>query len=87
MSAAPDYPIQSMNPADRSEELLAEILATQRAHLEEYKRVTSQSLELQRRGTEAQAHHIRMYRRFAIVAGTLIAGLTAYAIWLTRLIQ
>ena len=75
-----------MTSNDRSDELLAGILEVQRAHLEEYRRVTSQSLELQRQGVATQAHHIRMYRRFVVVAGVLIAGITAYAVWLTRLI-
>lgn len=36
----------------KSEELLSQILDVQRQQLEEYRRVTSQSLELQRQGVE-----------------------------------
>ena len=46
---------QRMEPDDRTEQLLNEILETQRAHLEEYKRVTAESLRLQRQAVEAQA--------------------------------
>jgi hypothetical protein len=76
-----------LNPNDRSEQLLAEILEVQRAHLEEYKRVTSQSLELQRQAVETQARHIRMYRRFVIAMAIVVVGLIAYAAWLGSLIQ
>jgi hypothetical protein len=76
-----------MTPNDRNEQLLAEILETQRAHLEEYKRVTSESLELQRRAVETQARHIRLYRRFVVAATIVIVGLVAYVVWLSRLIQ
>jgi hypothetical protein len=76
-----------LNAPDKIEALLAEILATQRAHLEEYKRVTSQSLELQRQATETQARHVRIYRRFMAVGAAVIAGLIAYALWLGQLIH
>ncbi len=69
----------------RSEELLAEILATQRAHLEEYRRVTSESLELQRGAVESQTRHLRLYRRLAVVASIVVVGLIAYVLWLSRL--
>ena len=75
-----------MPPTDRTEQLLAEILEVHRAHLEEYKRVTSQSLEMQRQATEAQTRHIRMYRR-AMVAGSVVIGvLILYALWLGSLL-
>lgn len=76
-----------MNSNERTEQLLAEILETQRAHLEEYRRVTSQSLELQRRAVETQARHIRLYRRFVVAGTIVIIGLIAYVIWLSRLIR
>lgn len=43
-----------MNENNGTEQLLAQILEVQRTHLEEYKRVTSQSLDLQRQGVETQ---------------------------------
>jgi hypothetical protein len=75
-----------MTPTDRTEQLLSEILATQRAHFEEYKRVTSESLELQRRATEAQARHLRVYRRVMAAGSVVIGVLILYALWLGSLI-
>jgi hypothetical protein len=76
-----------MTPDDRSERLLNEILETQRAHLEEYKRVTSESLRLQRQAVEAQIRYIRLLRPMLIVGGVVIAGLIVYVLWLSRLIR
>lgn len=73
--------------SDRNEELLTRILEVERAHLEEYKRVTSESLSLQRQATEAQARHLRMYRRVMIAGSVVIAVLIAYALWLGQLIR
>jgi hypothetical protein len=72
---------------DRKGQLLTEILETQRAHLEEYKRVTSESLRLQRQGVETQARYIRLLRPFLIAGAVLIVGVLAYVLWLTRLIR
>jgi hypothetical protein len=67
----------------KTEELLGQILQVQRQHLEEYKRVTSRSLEMQREGVETQARHVRMYRRF-IIAGSIVIGILAiYLFWLS----
>jgi hypothetical protein len=76
-----------MTPGDRSEQLLNEILETQRAHLEEYKRVTSESLRLQRQAVEAQIRYIRLLRPMLIVGGVVIAGLIVYVLWLSRFIR
>src|SRR5262245_8647889 len=51
-----------VNDANRTDELLAQILEVQRAHLDEYKRVTSQSLALQRQGLDTQSRHVRLYK-------------------------
>jgi len=72
---------------DRTEQLLAEILEVQRAHLEEYKRVTSESLQLQRRATDAQVRYIRLLRPMLIVGSIVMAGLIVYVLWLSRLIR
>jgi len=76
-----------MTTNDRSEQLLNEILETQRAHLEEYKRVTSESLRLQRQAVEAQIRYIRLLRPMLIVGGAVIAGLIVYVLWLSRFIR
>ena len=73
-----------MNENPRTEQLLSEILETQRAHLEEYKRVTSQSLDLQRHGVDTQSRHVRLYRRVLYVLAIVLAGLVVYIAWLTR---
>jgi hypothetical protein len=75
-----------MSDNERAEQLLAQILEVQRAHLDEYKRVTSQSLELQRNAVETQNRHVRLYRRVIVGSAIVIAVLVAYAVWLSRLI-
>jgi hypothetical protein len=75
-----------MNDNQRLEQLLAQILDAQREHLQEYKRVTSQSLELQRSGVETQNRHVRLYRRVLAISAVIIAALVGYAVWLSRLI-
>lgn len=69
---------------DRTERLLAEILDTQRAHLEEYKRVTGESLRLQRKAVESQTRYIGILRPTLIVGAIVIAALLAYVLWLSR---
>jgi hypothetical protein len=76
-----------MNDTNRTEQLLTQILEAQRAHLEEYKRVTSQSLDLQRQGVETQNRHVRLYRRVLLVLAIIMVGLVAYLVWLTRIIS
>lgn len=76
-----------MNETHRTEQLLAQILEAQRAHLEEYKRVASQSLELQRQGIETQNRHVRLYRRVLLVSTVIILGLIAYVVSLSRMIS
>jgi len=75
-----------MNDSDRVEQLLTQILEVQRAHLEEYKRVTSQSLELQRHAVETQSRHVLLYRRVIVAVAIVVVGLGAYVLWLSRLI-
>ena len=70
----------------RTEQLLNEILETQRAHLEEYKRVTAQSVGLQRQAVEAQIRYIHLLRPMLIVGAVVVAGLIVYVLWLSRLL-
>jgi len=72
---------------DRTQELLAEILETQRAHLEEYKRVTRESLRLQRKSVESQARYLRILRPTLVVGAIVIAGLLVYVLWLGRYLR
>ena len=76
-----------MTQNDRTEQLLAEILEVQRAQLDEYKRVTSESLQLQRRAVDAQIRYIRLLRPMLIAGAVVVAGLIAYVLWLSRFIR
>ena len=76
-----------MTQNDRTEQLLREILEVQRAQLDEYKRVTAESLQLQRRAVDAQVRYIRLLRPTLIVGSVVIAGLIVYVLWLSRLIR
>ena len=76
-----------MSDNDRTDKLLTEILETQRAHLDEFKKVTSESLRLQRQAVESQTRYIRLLRPMLIVGAVVIAGLLAYVLWLSRLIR
>ena len=71
----------------RTEQLLNEILQTERAHLEEYKRVTAESLRLQRQAVEAQGRYIHLLRPALIVGAVVVAGLIVYVLWLSRFIR
>lgn len=75
-----------MNSNDRTEQLLTQILETQRAHFEEYKRVTSLSLELQRHAVETQSLHVLLYRRVIVAIAIAVLGVVAYALWFSELI-
>jgi hypothetical protein len=55
--------------------LLAEIRDIQREHLEEYRRVTEEALELQRRAVQRQEQFSRLYRRVLVVGAVIIAGM------------
>ena len=72
---------------DRTEQLLNEILQTERAHLEEYKRETAESLRLQRQAVEAQGRYIHLLRPALVVGAVVIAGLIVYVLWLSRFIR
>ena len=76
-----------MTQNDRTEQLLTEILEVQRAQLDEYKQVTSESLQLQRRAVDSQVRYIRLLRPMLVVGSVVIAGLIVYVLWLSRLIR
>lgn len=62
-----------METDDRLHKLLEEIRDGQREHLAEYRRVTTQSLELQQRGVARQEQFSLVYRRIAVFGGVLVA--------------
>jgi ferric-dicitrate binding protein FerR (iron transport regulator) len=72
-----------MPDESRSEQLLAEILATQREHLEEYRRAASQSLDMQRSPVETQLRHVRLHKRLALAGGAIILALLVFVLWLS----
>jgi len=62
--------------------LLEEIRDAQREHLAEYRRVTQQSLELQRRSVVRQEDFGRIYKRIVLVGGVLVAALLSLLLYL-----
>jgi hypothetical protein len=67
--------------------LLAEIRDIQQEHLEEYRRVTSESLQLQRSAVKRQEQIGRLYQRVILVGAILIAagiGLILYSLGIFR---
>ncbi len=62
--------------------LLAEIRDLQREHLEEYRRVTGESLELQRRAVQRQEQLGRLYRRVVAASALVVAAAVVFLVWL-----
>ena len=73
-----------MEDQKRIEKLLEEIRDAQRESLDEYKRVTSQSLELQQRAVNRQEQLGRTYRIALIVSALLIAGIVGLIFYLLQ---
>jgi hypothetical protein len=63
--------------------LLVEIRDVQREHLEEYRRVTRESLELQRQAVKRQEQIGRLYQRVVAVGALILFGLVLSLIYLT----
>ena len=64
--------------------LLVEIRDLQRAHLEEYRRVTQESLELARRSVLRQEQFARLYRVVLAVGALVLIGLGMFLALLVR---
>jgi cytochrome c-type biogenesis protein CcmH/NrfG len=71
-----------MEPDDRTRKLLEEIRDAQREHLAEYRRVTEQSLELQRRAVARQEQVGQIYKRVVLFGGVLVAVLLGLLLYL-----
>jgi hypothetical protein len=71
-----------MDSTEEVRKLLTEIRDAQRDHLAEYKRVTQQSLEVQRRSFEYQVRIGRFYRFVVMAAGVVVAAVLAYLVYL-----
>ncbi len=67
--------------------LLVEIRDIQREHLEEYRRVTEEALELQRRAVQRQEQFSRLYRRVLVVGAVLIAGVIVLMLHAFKIIR
>jgi hypothetical protein len=63
-----------MDSSDATRVLLTEIRDLQRESLEEYRRVTSRSLELQEQAVARQEQVSALYRR-VVVGGSVLVGL------------
>jgi len=64
-----------MEDQSRVEKLLEEIRDAQRESLEEYKRVTSQSLELQQKAVNRQEQLGKTYRIALLASAILVIGI------------
>lgn len=71
-----------MNEPDEISELLREIRDIQTEHLNEYKRVTQRSLELQERAVERQEKLSTLYVRVILASAILVLGIVSVIIYL-----
>jgi 5-methylcytosine-specific restriction endonuclease McrA len=71
-----------MEADGRTQRLLEEIRDAQREHLAEYRRVTNESLDLQRRAVARQEQVSQLYKRISLLAGALIVGLLSLLLYL-----
>ncbi len=68
-------------------QLLFEIREIQREHLEEYRRVTKESLELSRRAVERQEQYGRLYQRVVGVGALVLLVLILFLFWITGFLR
>jgi hypothetical protein len=71
-----------MESDGRVEKLLEEIRDAQREHLAEYRRVTEESLDLQRRAVQRQQELGRTYTRVVGLVGGLVFALMLLLVYL-----
>jgi hypothetical protein len=76
--------VKGMEDQKRIEELLEQIRDAQRESLDEYKRVTSQSLELQQRAVTRQEQLGKTYRVALLVSAALIIAIVGLIIYLLQ---
>ena len=62
--------------------LLVEIRDIQREHLEEYRSVTQESLELQRKAVKRQEQIGRLYQRVVAVGALVVIGMVLFLVYL-----
>ena len=71
-----------MENNDRIVRLLEEIRDAGRDQLAEYRKVTEQSLELQRKAVERQEKFAAVYRRVLLSGGIMVLALLVLLAWL-----
>jgi len=71
-----------MEPGDRLQKVVEELRDIEREHLAEYRRVTKESLELQRQAVQRQQSLGQLYRRIAGFAAGLIVVLLGLLLYL-----
>jgi type IV secretory pathway TrbD component len=67
---------------DDTRRLLEEIRDVQREHLAEYRRVTQQSLDLQKQAVSRQEQLGGMYRRVVMIGGLVVVALLVLLLFL-----
>jgi ferric-dicitrate binding protein FerR (iron transport regulator) len=67
---------------DDTRRLLEEIRDVQREHLAEYRRVTQQSLDLQKQAVSRQEQLGSMYRRVVMIGGLVVVALLVLLLFL-----
>lgn len=71
-----------MRESDEVKELLAELRDIQREHLDEYRKVTQRSLELQQQAVSRQEQLARLYRRVLLAGAALVVFIITLIIYL-----
>ena len=71
-----------MHESNEIKELLVEIRDGQREHLNEYRKVTQRSLELQQLAVTRQEQFGKLYRRVMIAGSILVVFIIALIIYL-----
>ena len=70
----------------RLESILQEIRDLEREHLDEYRRITSRSLELQEQAVARQQQVTRIYKGALVGVTVILAGVIALLIYLLSLL-
>jgi ferric-dicitrate binding protein FerR (iron transport regulator) len=67
-----------MDEPTRTDALLQQILETQQAHLQEYRKVSEELREMQRVNSRTYQEQARVYRRGVVVSGVALAAAVAW---------
>jgi len=72
----------SMTDDERTQRLLEEIRDVQKESFAEYRRVTQQSLDMQRQAMTRQQQIVQLYRRVLLVGVVIVAPLLVLLVYL-----